>query len=103
MLAVDFLVRSTRGSRMLTALMVVVRQNQIAGPRLILWGKKIPGVEIGKLAYFGASMFWRASVHDWRVGTDKSSRIALGLFEEKLRRYLLGEIAFPDGVVLFIT
>jgi hypothetical protein len=34
-------------------------------------GKKIAGVEIGKLAYFGASMFWRASVHDWRVGKDK--------------------------------
>ena len=66
-------------------------------------GRRIPGVDLDRLTYFAASMFWRASVHDWRLGKGQPERIALGPYEDRLRRYLLGETHFPDGVALFIT
>lgn len=66
-------------------------------------GKKAPGVESDKLAYFGASIFWRASVHDWRVGKDKEQRLSLGPYQNALRLYLLGDSGMPDGVVLLVT
>ena len=66
-------------------------------------GKEVPGVEIDKLAYFAASIFWRASVHDWRVGKDKEQRLSLGPYQNVLRLYLLGKTSMPDGVVLLVT
>ena len=66
-------------------------------------GTKVPGVEIDRLAYFGASVFWRASVHDWRVGKDQEPRLSLGPYQNSLRHYLLGTTGMPDGVVLLVT
>jgi hypothetical protein len=66
-------------------------------------GKKVSSVEIDKLAYFGASIFWRASVHDWRVGKETDQRISLGPYQNALRLHLLGKTGMPDGVVLLVT
>lgn len=66
-------------------------------------GKKIPGVEIDKLAYFGASIFWRAAVRSWMVGKEKDPRLPLGPYQEALRLYLLGKTGIPDGVVQLVT
>jgi hypothetical protein len=66
-------------------------------------GKKIPGVEIDKLAYFGASIFWRAAVRSWMVGKEKDARLPLGPYQEALRLYLLGKTGIPDGVVQLVT
>jgi hypothetical protein len=66
-------------------------------------GKKIRGVEIAKLAYFGASIFWRAAVRSWMVGKEKDARLPLGPFQEALRLYLLGKTEIPDGVVQLVT
>jgi hypothetical protein len=38
----------------------------------------VPGVDIDKLVYFGASIFWRASVADWRMGGRPVPLIRLG-------------------------
>ena len=65
-------------------------------------GKKVPGVEIDKLAYFGASIFWRASVHTWHVGNTPQPRLSLGPYQNALRLYLLGKTGMPDGVVLLV-
>jgi hypothetical protein len=66
-------------------------------------GFKVPGVHVRKLAYFGFSIFWRASVHDWRVGKENDQRIPLGRYQNALRLYLLGKTAVPDGIVLLVT
>jgi len=65
--------------------------------------QKIPGVEIDKLAYFGASIFWRAAVRRWTVGKEKDARLPLGPYQEALRLYLLGKTGISDGVVQLVT
>ena len=65
-------------------------------------GKKVPGVEIDKLAYFGVSIFWRASVHTWPLGNTPDPQLSLGPYQDALRLYLLGKTGMPDGVVLLV-
>ena len=56
----------------------------------------IPTIDIGKLAYFGASVFWRASVHNFRTGKHRgTTRGLLGPYEAEFREYLLGNREFP--------
>ncbi len=52
-------------------------------------GAEIEGVDMEKLVYFGISLFWRASVHKWRL-LDGFIHSPLGPYEEVLRRHLLG-------------
>lgn len=59
----------------------------------------IPKLSVSALAYFSASMFWRASAHRWEA----SSGIVLGPYEEQLRRFLLGETPFPSNCVLWVS
>lgn len=61
-----------------------------------------PHILVNDLTRFGLGVFWKASVHSWRTGKDPSSvlRIDLGAYGEKLRRYLRGEVGFPQSVAL---
>lgn len=62
-------------------------------------GRGTPGVEIEKLVYFAASVFWRAAVHDWGF----EERLLFGSrYEEELRRYLMGRAAFPVNAALVV-
>lgn len=67
-------------------------------------GAAIGDANVAKLVYFAASVFWRGSAHEWGplAGT-KPVRLALGLFEEMLRRFLLGEVGFPADSSLVVT
>jgi len=65
---------------------------------LIYHAARILGPGLNALPYFAASMFWRASAHRWQ-GT---KGIALGLYEEQFRRYLMGEAQFPSGCALLV-
>lgn len=61
-------------------------------------GTSITGIE--SLIYFAASVFWRAAVHTWRIG---SARLTISLgprYEGALKEYLLGKADFPDYAVL---
>ncbi len=63
----------------------------------------VAGIEIDKLVYFAASVFWRASVHVWRFGGIQTT-IDLGpRYSEAFRQYLLGDADFPNAAVLWIS
>ena len=51
--------------------------------------------------YFGASIIWRTSVGKWPESIGKRYG-CLGIYEEKIRRYLIGETDFPSKVFLLI-
>ena len=55
--------------------------------------RTIPAIDIGQLAYFATSVFWRAGACQWDA-LDHSTRIKLGPYQEMLRRFLLGEVPF---------
>lgn len=62
------------------------------------------GIDAEKFAYFGLSLLWRAAVHSWPFSEERSStRLELGEHLEPLRRYLLGETAFPNNLYVFLT
>jgi hypothetical protein len=63
-----------------------------------------PTIDREKLAYFGISVFWRASVATW---TDASGVSEVGIdlgekYNEEVRRYLLGETKVPDLAFLVV-
>jgi hypothetical protein len=62
-------------------------------------GKVLPGID--SLVYFAASVFWRAAVHEW-IGRGGICHIELGPYAEALRRFLLGEAAFPQHMILVV-
>jgi hypothetical protein len=64
----------------------------------------IPQINVEKLTYFIASIMWRGAAHEWKSGRDKIRRLFLGSrYEEELRRYLLGEAAFPQNAALWVS
>ena len=65
-------------------------------------GAEIDALDMDKLSYFGASVFWRASVVHLDIGRKRRHMIQLGAkYEESLRAYLLGEAPFPNSMVLW--
>jgi hypothetical protein len=66
-------------------------------------GADLPALDMDKLAYFGASVFWRASNAVWPVVEKWHKRkrfLDLGRYAEPLRQFLLGEGEFPPEMVL---
>ena len=61
-------------------------------------GAEISGVDPDQLAYFGASVFWRASCHGWNY----EDRTTLGAYEEPFRRFLLREAPWPEKAWLTV-
>ena len=60
-----------------------------------------PLIDADKLTHFAAGLFWKASVHPW-LKDRLEPRIELGPYSDQLRRFLLGEAAFPSNMVLNI-
>jgi hypothetical protein len=60
--------------------------------------------DLEKLIYFGASVFWRVSVHHWRGLEHLMTRAKLPeSSEEALRTFLLHEDQFPTDLVMLIS
>lgn len=62
----------------------------IAGSKpdlMIYFGASIPAIDLERIVYFAASVFWRAAVNDWG---ENPIKLDLGPYEDSLRRFLLG-------------
>jgi hypothetical protein len=56
------------------------------------------------LIYFAASVFWRASAHQWHFGRHAVKQSSLGAkYEEEFRQFLLGTGAFPMRATLWVS
>jgi len=59
-------------------------------------GAKFPAFDMDKLVYFAASIFWRGAVHEWESDRgEKTPKVDLGIHEEPIRKFLLGQGPFP--------
>jgi hypothetical protein len=63
---------------------------------------RIPAIDVQRIAHFAMGIFWKASIHSWKKDKGKP-RIKLGRYSETIRRYLLGEAGFPEGVSLMVN
>jgi hypothetical protein len=64
--------------------------------------KAISGWDCEKLLHYGAGIFFKAGVHVWEAEGDKIS-INLGPELDELRRFVLGQAAFPADMALSIS
>jgi len=62
--------------------------------------KALGGIDVDKLLYFGASIFWRAAQKPWHVIRMTMQPLELGPFDERLRLFLLGKEDFPQKTAL---
>jgi hypothetical protein len=44
----------------------------------LIYGRAVPGVDMGQLVHFGVSVFWRASARKWN-GLDHAIELSLGI------------------------
>jgi len=61
--------------------------------------RAVPSIEVDQLIHFAVSVFWRAGAWTWNA-LDHGSQIDLGPYQERFRRFLLGEESFPERAVL---
>jgi hypothetical protein len=65
-------------------------------------GRKISGLDIDKLIYYGMSIFWRGASRVWKSSKGAvAPAVDLGVFFEPIRQFLLGG-PVPDDVFLVI-
>lgn len=64
---------------------------------------RIPEINADALAYFGASVFWRAAARNWHIQRQHIMATNLGVeYQEQLRRFLLGLSGFPRLAVMIV-
>jgi hypothetical protein len=62
-----------------------------------------PDIDVPKLIYFAAGLFYKAAVHSW-IGGETKPRIDLREADiEALRLYLVGQTDLPNRIALCIT
>lgn len=67
----------------------------------VFFGKQILGKNIEYYKYFVASIVWRSSATKWPFMDSTVKRNILGdKYQEEFRRYLIGEIEFPENAFL---
>ncbi len=62
----------------------------------------VPEFQLSKLVYFAAGIFWKAAARQW-WSVDHDTQLGFGPYEDRFRRYLLGEDAFPERAALLIN
>jgi hypothetical protein len=61
----------------------------------------IGAIDTGRIAYFAASVFWRAGVHEWSIHQHRLPRLRFGKYETELQQFLLNGI-FPPAAALLV-
>jgi len=61
------------------------------------------GIDTEPLAYYALSILWKGSVHKWTTLKGQKSSVDLRQYQELIRRYLVGDAGFPDGVYVVVT
>jgi hypothetical protein len=87
----------------LHAVLSAATPSVVAGRIKVYAADELSEVDIQKLTYFGASMFWRDSVHQWKTKNHSTEQINLGPYEEQFRTYLMGETGFPENCMLWVS
>jgi hypothetical protein len=74
------------------------------GADLTIYAGRSVGIDTDKFAYFALSVLWRAAVHQRTLpdGTLTTPR-DLGVYEEPIRKFLMGEKPFPLEAVVVVT
>jgi hypothetical protein len=63
----------------------------------------VPSLALDQLVYFAMSVFWRASVHAWKLEGHELKQIAIrNRYESEFRQYLLGNASFPANTAIQI-
>jgi hypothetical protein len=60
-----------------------------------------PEIDVAKLTHFAMGIFWKASVHSWS-GERTGPLIDLGIYGERVRRFLKAEGDFPKYMALTV-
>lgn len=76
----------------------------LANERFAAYGN-VAGIDGNQLVYFGLSIFWRASVHQWlEPDTGRPLKtISLGEYQEPIRRCLADGGPWPADVVVLVS
>jgi hypothetical protein len=92
---VDFQLRSN---------LVAISPSPLSTPAFtIIESVRSEAIDAARLTYFGVSIFWRASVHDWVLMRRHPKRLELGPYEEPLRLFLLELANFPSNALMIIS
>jgi hypothetical protein len=68
----------------------------------IIQARSLPAIDMSKLIHFATSIFWKASAREWWA-LDHSTQLDFGPYNERFRRFILGEQPFPDRAALLIN
>jgi hypothetical protein len=63
----------------------------------IYLGAHTPGVDPGKLLYFGTSVYWRGAARLWQVDRLRVPQLPFGRYEEQFRLFLLDQGPWRQG------
>jgi hypothetical protein len=64
-----------------------------------------PEIDWAKLAYFALSIFWRGAADSWTKTGEQVSKPFIEIeatLQEHLRRFLLGDEGYPEGILLML-
>jgi hypothetical protein len=72
-------------------------------PTVVTYSGSAMGIDTKLLAYYALSILWKGSIHKWTTLKGQKSSVDLGKYREPIRRYLIGDAGFPDGVYVIVT
>lgn len=72
-------------------------------PTVVTYSGSATGIDTDALAYYALSILWKGSVHNWTTLKGQNSSVNLGVHQERIRRYLIGDAGFPEGVYVIVA